>query len=217
MPAVKPHNQRTMLAILIAVMVLLCAGGVLMPLLFGKKESEEPAASPSATASAEAVSASPVSDGGGEPGDGAETPVAPLANQDESAREALEAVVPVWATYDSGAWGTDVSAWTATWADDPHVDPTFLDLSERRSTELWSVLVSSGVNANGATLADVQLSWKQENVSAWNVTIQRNLVSADGSGSISMVETTSWEFTVEQQEDGSSRLTGFVMADVGDE
>lgn len=220
-PSMSPQRPRFLIVLLVAALALSGIGA--WTYFASEKEPGQAPASTSASAPSEGVApvsvapASGTASASGSDAGGAASPAGPMPNQEPSAREALDAVVPKWASYDTAAWGTDTSQWLASWSSDPHADSVFRAQSERDAAVLWSSVFSMDVDAKGATLKDVQLSWKSGNLSGWNVTVERSLTSADGSGTVQMSESVTWEFTVEQQEDGTSRVIGFVPVDESDE
>lgn len=174
------------------------------PSLDGRQESPE-AVQPGLGAGDQSPSSgateSPSSQSGGDGGVG--------KSQKESAREALEAVVPQWASLQYGKVGTDVAAWADTWADDLQTSGEFESQSKSRFVELWGGVMSLDVNASVDTLKHVEMLWQQDNLSGWRVVVDRKLSSVDESGGVHVTETIDWEFTVEQQQDGSSRIVSF--------
>lgn len=153
-------------------------------------DTEEPSESPSPTASAEGVS------------------------QEESAKQALESVVPVWASLDVREVGQDRDKWVDSWRDEPGVSSSFATQSRNNFVSLFKGILNLDVDAKVDTLKSIENVWQEGNLSGWNVTMDRRLVSPDGSDVVDETETVMWEFVVEQQSDGSSQLTGYSSVSV---
>ena len=171
----------------------------------GQSESVRPSAEPVSpvedenTEDAESESAEP-------------TEGASKVSQEESAKKALKAVVPVWASLKYSETGTDSAKWQSTWRDMPEAGPSLVTQSSKNFVPLFRGVITLNADAKVDTLKDVELVWQKGNLSGWTVQMDRHLASANGSGVLDETEALTWEFTVEQKDDGSSQVTGYSTA-----
>lgn len=198
---------------LLLVMVLLIGAGVGKWVYDMQVAGSEEETSPSEPPTAEPVS--PVEGGGTEDATETEEPspsATPTISQEDSAKEALGAVVPLWASLEYSETGVDAGQWQKTWRDEPAAGSSFVSQSSDNFVPLFRGVIGLNANAKVDTLKNVELVWQEGNLSGWTVVMDRHLTSADGSGALDETETVTWEFTVEQQDDGSSQVTGYSAA-----
>lgn len=137
--------------------------------------SESASASPSASASAEPF----------------------VGSQDETAKKALERLVPVWGTVPIRSSGNDVDAWVDSFRDLPEVSSEFIDNSEQSYLGLNEGALKMGVDVNVKDLKDVHQVWKSDELSGWVVTADREWTN----DAVRESDEMSWEFTVEYDPD----------------
>lgn len=130
-------------------------------------------------------------------------------SQEDSAKEALEAVVPKWASLQVSEVGSDSGQWLDTWQEEPAAGESLKTQSRNNFVGLFKGIINLNVDAKVDTLKDIESAWQQDNLSGWEVSMDRKLESFDESGGVNETETVTWEFTVEQQSDGSSQITGY--------
>lgn len=171
----------------------------------GGTESSGPGAESEASESEASGSDSGSDSGSGEGSEG--------MSQEESAKEALRSVVPQWASLEYGAIGVDETAWLKSWRDDPAVGAGLVSQSRGAFVELFGGIMRLNVDAKVDTLKEVEEVSQEGNLSSWHVEMERHLTSVDESGAVDETETVAWTFTVEQDSNGSSQVTGYEAAD----
>lgn len=206
--------QKT-LALLLVLLVLVGAGvGKWVYDMRAEAAAQKEAASASASPAPSAEPVSPIEGETTAPAEETPEPTeeAPGVSQKDSAKDALTTLVPVWASLDYAKTGTDSAKWQTTWRDMPEAGPSLVTQSRNNFVGLFRGVITLNANAKVDTLKHVELVWQEGNLSGWTVEMDRNLTSADGSGVLDETESVMWEFTVEQQGDGSSQVTGYSAA-----
>lgn len=175
-------------------------------------QRQAPSESASPSPSAEPVS--PVEGETSEPTEESAGPATetPKASQEKSAKDALKALVPVWASLKYSETGTDSAKWQSSWRDLPEAAPSLVNQSGDNFVPLFRGVITLNANAKVDTLKKVELVWQKGNLSGWTVEMDRHLTSSDGSGVLDETESVMWEFMVEQKDDGSSQVTGYSAA-----
>src|SRR5699024_415135 len=209
-------NPRILLAALLVVLAALVTFGIVQWVRHDNAAEGEAEASPSPTESSGSSSPAAVDAGAGtgQPSDAAsESPQEEASqetdesvSQEDSAREVLEEVIPQWASLDYENVGTDASQWVDSWAADEQTSKDFEQQSERNFVDLWGGVIALDVNASADSIKSADKVWEQEDLTGWHVTVERKLASIEDSGGVNVTETAEWEFSVEQQDDGSSTI-----------
>lgn len=204
-------TQKVMAVVL--VMVLLVGAGIGKWIYDMRTESAEAEPATSETSSPSAEPVSPVGSSS-EPTETEEPSPThdPAVSQKDSAKDALKSVVPLWASLDYAKTGTDNAKWLASWQNESAAGDSLVTQSRNNFVPLFRGVINLNANAKVDTLKKVELVWQEGNLSGWTVTMDRQLTSADESGVLDETETVLWEFTVEQNDDGSSEVTGYAAA-----
>lgn len=227
-------SDKQKLAVLLVVLVLLSGFGIGSWAMerFSSSDSEEGAgpSSASSSSSVEAVSpveSSPTDSPSSSPSSGSATSTSSGSSgsssssspqdQDASAKAALKSVVPKWVSLDYGKVGSDQTEWAKQWRDDPAAASSFVSQSRGEFVPMFRGVIALEANAKADSLKRVKKVWQEGTLSGWQVDVDRKLSSPGGSGSVNETETLKWEFTVEQQSDGSSQVTAFTEQSFGDD
>lgn len=203
------------LAMVVIVLLLIAVGlGKWALDLRAEANQEKDASGATASASHSAEPVSPVEE---ESTEGAEETPEPTEGaskvpQEDSAKQALKKLVPVWASLKYSETGTDSAKWQESWRDMPEAGDSLVTQSDNNFVPLFRGIIALNADAKVDTLKDMELVWQKENLSGWTVQMDRHLTSSDGSGALDETEKVTWEFTVEQKDDGSSQVTGYSAA-----
>ncbi len=119
---------------------------------------------------------------------------------EEAARAALAAVVPVWASADlveADAGRT----WVASFESLPQVSTSFVNVSKGRFSQLWGGALQADSSTHGATIASADRLWDLGSESLWRVTIDRKVVSNRGVEALNHDERVMFDFLVDHHPD----------------
>ena len=152
----------------------------------------ESQAAPSAVAPGAASSFAPTSERKPSPGD------------QEAAGKVLDAVVPVWASYDTlhGQWTEDIDSLEG-------VTDQFKAQSLSEGISLWGGLSRLSASAKDATMVEKKELWNAGSHALWRVTVERRIVSNESNPFVDTTERVSWDFLVKQDDSDGMKVDGF--------
>lgn len=132
----------------------------------------------------------------------------PQAGDEAAAKAVIRDVVPGWATLENTK-STSAASWEQAFRNEAGTTDEFVGYSLLAFDDVWGGLFQMDMSARDAKVTDMEELWNEGSHSLWRVEVQRRLVPNMEGAPGGRTETVSWDFLIEQTEEGS-KLTAFV-------